>query len=343
MHKTLTSCTSRHKRCRHRIKMRRKLLFAAACTAAMVASAAENSDDSFSYKPDFHGALRTRYEVETQTGDMRFQVRNARFSVSGFVARPIDYFFQVDLCDRGVIKALDFWARIKIAKGFSVQAGQFRMPFGTDPFRAPSNYIFSNRSFIGKYMCNVRAVGVKAMYTFSNVPLRLEAGVFNPYTIANHDVWSNTMAFAGKAVYTLGNVNIAGGFQSIEPGGTRTNLVDGSLTWSFGRWLLEGEYMYKHYTNKAYKACHGYNAYAQYTLPIEAGLFSKLAFEGRVDGMTTHRSASSTEARRNRITIGSTISYLKSKYIFVDIRADYEKYFYHSSTEIPQGREIRLL
>lgn len=32
---------------------------------------------------------------------------------------------------------------------------------------------------------------------------------------------------------------------------------------------------------------------------------------------------------RNRVTVGATISYYRSKNLFVDLRANYECYFYH--------------
>ena len=37
---------------------------------------------------------------------------------------------------------------------------------------------------------------------------------------------------------------------------------------------------------------------------------------------------------RNRITAGATLSYIRSKNMFIELRADYEKYFYHSGAQI---------
>lgn len=296
-------------------------------------SAAEKVD----YTPHIHGTVRTRFEVATESGKYRFQVRNARVSLDGKIAPTIDYYINTDLCDRGSMKILDVWARIYATKELGFQAGQFRMPFGVDPFRGPNTYYFANRSFIGKQVCNVRAVGVKAMYTFSTLPLSAEAGVFNPTTIGDHSGWNSSLAFAAKVTYSIGNVKLATGFQSIIPDSVRTNLIDGAVTWSAGRWTVEGEYMYKHYTAQRHKPCHAYNVFANYQMPIKAGVFNRLSFQGRFDGMTAHSNAIrndegqliTNDPARNRITIGATISYIKSKNLFLDIRANYEKYFYH--------------
>ena len=96
--------------------------------------------------PELHGVIRPRWEMDTKGGENRFQLRNARLSVNGRLAPEIDYYFQADFCDRGKIMFLDGWGRIAITPALKLQAGQFRIPFGTDCFRGPGNYIFANRS-----------------------------------------------------------------------------------------------------------------------------------------------------------------------------------------------------
>ena len=97
-------------------------------------------EPKFSYMPTFHGAIRPRWEINTATGDQRFQVRNARFSIEGKVMPQIGYFVQLDLCDQGKIKILDAYGKFNIVKGLTLQAGQFRMPFGVETVRSPANY-----------------------------------------------------------------------------------------------------------------------------------------------------------------------------------------------------------
>lgn len=310
-------------------------------TASLADSPAKTEADSssISYIPQIHGALRGRFEATTDPGgDYRFQVRNARLNVSGKIAPWADYYMQADFCDRGKIKMLDVWARLWATPSIGFQAGQFRMPFGVDPFRGPANYLFANRSFVGKQMSNVRAVGFKAIWKPSALPFTLEAGAFNPGTIGDHTPWRNTLTYAAKLSARWRNVTFTTGFQSVRPDSVRANLFDAAVSWKSGGWLVEGEYMYKHYTRNRHKAAHAYDIYADYAMPLHTRIFNRLSFQARLDGLTAHSDATgspdlplaTTDPARNRITLGTTISYLRGKNLRLDLRLNYENYFYHS-------------
>lgn len=325
--------------------MLKRFLTATLSVVAVLSALAEPADSTqISYRPNIHGTIRGRFEASTEHSDYRFAVRNARIVIDGKIAPFADYFIQTDFCDRGKIKILDVYARLHPTQSIAFQAGQFRMPFGVDPFRAPHQYFFSNRSFIGREMCNVRAVGFKAMWTPTRLPITLEAGAFNPNTITDHSTWHRKLAYATKLTYSPSpHLAIATGFQSLSPDSTRMNLLDADISWKSGRWLVEGEYMYKHYTHKRHKAAHAYNIFANYSMPVKAGIFNNLSFHGRFDGMTDHSTGTRSDGHlitdhpaRNRITAGATISYIRSRNMFVDLRLDYEKYFYHSSVETPR-------
>lgn len=349
--------------------MRFNLLSKAALSVCMSLAcgiaATANDNEEVNYRPNVHGTIRPRAEVLTGSGEARFQVRNARLSIDGQIAPNIDYFFNTDLCDRGSILILDVWARIHILRQLSVQTGQFRMPFGVEPFRAPHTYIFANRSFIGKQACNVRAVGVQLAYNFEHIPLSIAGGMFNANPIGNHETWSKDFAYAVKASYRVTNVTFTTGFQSIIPDGIRANLWDACVGWRAGRWQVEGEFMTKHYTQAAYKISNSYlgveseeikttlaySAYADYAMPIKAGRFNKLSFQGRFDGLTDHSNVKRDEnglltindPARNRVTIGSTISYVKSKNTFLDLRLNFEKYFYANDVVAPLGQDDKII
>ncbi len=332
--------------------MRRAFIAMTCATAALLVSAEETVD----YRPEIHGALRTRWEMDLENDASRFQVRNARVSLAGKVAPSIDYYVQTDLCDRGTMKILDAWGRIAITDGVKFQAGQFRMPFGVDPFRGPGNYVFANRSFIGNQVCNVRAVGAKIMYKPGKLPLNVEFGAFNPTSIGDHEKWCKTLAYAAKASYKIDNVTLTAGVQSLSPDSVRINLLDGCVSWTSGRWLVEGEYMNKHYTNSTHKACHAYSLYGDYKMPVNAGVFNQLSFQGRWDGMTAHSSGKrdlqewnegvhklpTTDNARNRITIGATLSHVY-KSIHADVRINYEKYFYHHDVTAAPGKGDKVV
>lgn len=325
--------------------MRRLLLIFAVVAGIMGVRASETPDTAahkVSYVPKIGGVIRARWEMQTDGGLNRFALRNARVTLSGKVAEPIDYFLQADLCNAGKMQFLDGWVRFKPVSGLALQAGQFRMPFGVDPFRGPGNYIFANRSFIGRYVCNVRAVGVKAGYTLPWVPLTVEAGVFNPTSITDHTVWTHQKAYAAKAVLAAGDFKIATVVQSIIPDSIRINLADAAVTYEHGNWLAEAEYMYKHYTGGNHRGCHSVNVFADYGLPVRCGVFNRWSVQGRFDMQTDHSSGArndagllyTTDPARRRVTLGSTLSYVRGA-LHCDLRVNYEKYFYNSGAAVP--------
>lgn len=286
---------------------------------------AQNAATDYSYYiPQVHGVIRTRLEVDTENAQYRFQVRNARINFYGHIAPPVDYYINTDFCDRGKVKILDAWLRLQIVKGLRFQAGQFRMPFGFDTHRAPNNYFFANRSFIGKQICNFRAVGAKVAFDIPHLPLLIEAGAFNPATISDHDVWSKKVTYSAKATFSPGMWRFTAGSMSVICDDIRANLFDAAAGLSVGRWTAEAEYIYKHFTAGSPKSVHGYNAFADYRMPVSAGIFNALSFQARFDGMTAH----AEDPACNRITVGSTISYIRTKAVGLHMRANFEKYIY---------------
>lgn len=302
------------------------------------------------YIPEFHGVIRSRWEMDLDADESRFQVRNARLSAAGKIAPCIDYLIQADFCDRGKVKILDAFGRFKIIDGLSFRAGQFLMPIGIDPIRAPADYIFSNESFMGKNMCSARGVGAEAVYSLPKIPLSIKASVYNPTSVSDHEQWHKTYAFAGTAAYCIDAVTLSAGIQSSRPEAIRMNIVDAAVTWDTGRLKVEGEYMNKHYTNDTYKSCNAWSVFADYNMPVKAGVFNRLFFSGRYDAMTDHSTGTAADdgrlitddPARNRITVGSTLSY-RHKSVHADIRLNYEKYFYHHGTDIATGNGDKIL
>lgn len=312
-----------------------------ATVLAFVASAITLAaqEEKVDLTPHIHGTFRARWEGSLDGDGSRFQVRNARVSLDGAVAPGIDYFMQTDLCDRGKMKILDAWGRLALVGSLKLQAGQFRMPFGTDCFRGPGNYLFSNRSFLGKQMCNYRAVGAKLSYAphlGESSALQIEGGAFNPTSMADHDVWVKTMSYSGKAVVSVADFKVATGVMTIVPDSVRCNLWDLSLGWQSGRWTLEAEYMHKHYTHQAARPAHAWVVWGDYAMPVKVGVFNRASFDLRWDGITDHSSGNRTDGvltvnhpARQRITAGGTLTYAY-KTVRCDLRLDYEKYFGHN-------------
>lgn len=53
------------------------------------------------YLPEVHGTIRAKYEYQTTMGAGRFEVRNARVSVTGNVLPSVAYKAEIDLSDEG--------------------------------------------------------------------------------------------------------------------------------------------------------------------------------------------------------------------------------------------------
>lgn len=305
---------------------------------------ASEEKDNIDYMPEIHGVVRARYEADLNEDLSRFQVRNARVSVGGKIAPVISYFVQADLCNQGKMQFLDAWGRLNFTDELYLQAGQFRIPFGVDPFMSPANYIFNNRSFVGKQVNNNRGVGAKLGYTFSRIPLTLEGGAFNSSSIEDHKVWSKHLSCAFKATYKICNTTLSGGFQSISPYAVRINSSDIALGWKNSGLWLQGEYMFKHYCNTPQlDSTHAWVVFSDYSFPVKWGMFNRASVQARYDGMTDNSNGKPdsegvitySNAAANRITVGGTVTYTY-KMVHADVRLNYENYFYHSGTTYPK-------
>lgn len=315
------------------------------CISALTASATQTDSVTTApaiakYLPTIHGVVRSRFEASTVEDSYRFQVRNARLSIKGSVGPVVSYLMQADFCDRGKIKMLDAWIGLDPVRGLNLRAGQFRVPFGVNAFRAPATYIFGNRSFLVKNGANYRAVGFRASYAIPATPITLEAGAFNPGTIDDHQPWRSSLTFASKASFARNGFSTSVSYLSHSPQCHRINYLDAALGWADSRWKVEGEYLYSHPVNMGSDGVsHAYLIQADYAMPLHTSFFNRLSFQSRLDGRTDAPVFSADPedqqpvgewAGRNRITLGSTISYIRTADMQLHLRVNYEKYFHHS-------------
>lgn len=85
------------------------------------------------YLPEIHGTIRTKFEYQTEMAASRFEVRNARISITGNVLPIVAYKAEIDLSDEGQIKMLDAYARLFPIKDLTITAGQMRVPLQSTP------------------------------------------------------------------------------------------------------------------------------------------------------------------------------------------------------------------
>lgn len=327
--------------------MTRKLITALLAALLLTPAAwAQDVREKVDLTPQIHGTIRGKYEYQTEEGEGRFEVRNARVSVTGKVAAAVEYKAEIDLSDEGSIKMLDAYTRLRPARGLSFTLGQMRVPFTIDAHRSPHQQYFANRSFIAKQVGNVRDVGATLGYSLNaGFPVTLEAGLFNGSGLTNQkDYWTSSLNFSAKAqLFLPRGFNITLSVQKIRPEATNVMMYDAGAYYQAHGWHVEAEYLFKHYSHDAFKNVHAFDAFACYDIPLRKCFFTKISPLVRYDYMTDHSdgklynadsetgSAGSlivNDYRRSRLTGGLTLSLAKP---FVsDIRLNFEKYFYRS-------------
>lgn len=303
------------------------------------------------YLPEIHGTIRGKYEYQPQMKASRFEVRNARFSVTGNVLPIVAYKAEIDLSDEGSIKMLDAYTRIFPLKELNFTIGQMRVPFTIDAHRSPHQQYFANRSFIAKQVGNVRDVGVTLEYRLKEgFPLILEGGVFNGSGLTNQKEWQKSMNYSLKSQFLfLDNANLTLSMQSIKPQDVRINLYDVGMYYEFKNFHIEGEYLFKHYTNNSFSDVHAVNSFINYDLKLPK-VFSKVSFLARYDMMTDHSDGIAdpetkqlriNDYARHRLTGGVTFSLGKA--FVADLRINYEKYFYKRGGTAKESEQDKLV
>ena len=305
---------------------------------------AEDDEDKVDRTPEVHGTIRGKYEFQTEEGEGRFQVRNARVSLDGDLTKVVSYKVEIDLSDEGKIKMLDTYTRIKPVRGLDFTIGQMRVPFTIDAHRSPHLQYFANRSFIAKQVGNVRDVGATLGYSFNvGFPIILQAGMFNGSGLTNQkDFWTSNVNFSAKAQFFFPRgFNLTLSTQKIRPDDVSVMMYDAGAYYHAHGWHAEVEYLYKHYGHGAFKPVHALDAFVSYDIPLRRCFFTKVSPLVRYDYMSDHSDGLRYNAdgdedadgrlvindyRRSRLTGGVTLS-LGLPFVS-DIRLNYEKYFY---------------
>ena len=298
------------------------------------------SEKEQKFMPEIHGTIRGKYEYQTEEGEGRFEVRNARISITGKVVPMVSYKAEIDLSDEGKIKMLDAYTRVTPVDRLNFTIGQFRVPFTIDAHRSPHQQYFANRSFIAKQVGNVRDVGATLGYKFKGeCPVVLEAGLFNGSGLTDQkDYWTKSVNFSAKAqLFLPKGFNVTLSTQKIKPYDHAVMMYDGGVYWHAKGWHVEAEYLFKHYGGNAFNDVHSFDSFINYDIAVKnkKSMVKKVSPLIRYDMMTDHSDGSSyddngkltiTDYKRHRLTGGMTIS-LATPFVS-DIRINYEKYFY---------------
>lgn len=332
------------------------LLTAAACVLCVhAASDTTQTRQDWRYIPTFSGIFRGFFEQSTVRNESRFTVANARLSAGGYVLPWLDYLLQVDFCAAGKIRVMDAYASVSPINGLKVTIGQTRVPFCVEASRSPYKYYFTDVSLTADFG-NLRSAGIKAGYRLPGIPLYFEGGVFNAADMIDHNVWNGALTYGLKTNYTApGGLKPEVAFMSRVPGGTgqgvRVNMWNASISWTYGRFFVEGEYIYRHYTGDAHKPSHAYNFFVDYDIPVDWRMADKLSFQARLDGISDASSGirradgtlATTIDGHRRLTAGATASRTIGK-VYCAFKLNYEQYFYgHTEAKASSGENSKLV
>ena len=300
------------------------------------------------YLPKLHGILRGKYEYQPEDDASRFEVRNARLSVNGKLAKRSEYKLEVDLCDESQIKMKDAWVRILPFRTLRLSIGQQRMPFSIDAHRNPSAQFFANRSFIAKQVGDVRDVGFQVGYDFlhkngRNI-LSLDAGMFNGSNLDNQiTAWFSAPAYSARLQYfPVKGLAIIPSVQHQQIAERQASYTSVDIGTYFEQWAwhIEAEYLRKLYDHNAFDDCSSVSALTFYKQQIHKkhSFIEAISYLGRYDFMQDHSSGKNgfeegtthlalTDAERHRMTLGMTFS-IRNPYFPTDLRLNYENYWY---------------
>ena len=311
-----------------------------------------DTEEKVDYRPVINGTIRAKYEYQPEISKGRFQVRNARVSITGNVAKTVSYKAEIDLSDEGQIRMLDAFARWKPIDGGSFTIGQMRVPFTIDAHRSPHQQYFANRSFIAKQVGNVRDVGATLGYKFDPMfPITLEAGVFNGSGLTNQkDFWSGQINFSAKAQFQFTDeINFVLSVQKIRPETINIYMYDAGITWKWNNWTAEAEFLHKVYSNDSFKSVQSVDAFVNYDFMLRKKLLHKISALARFDYMGDHSDGTLneqgklyiTDYERKRLTVGLTFSIAKP--FIADLRLNYENYFYNDGAEIQVSEQDKIV
>ena len=148
------------------------------------------------------GVIKTKAEMSTEAGVIRFNVRNSRIGVRGNITDYLAYRLQVELSNEGAFAPLDLHGILKPAKNLSFLFGQLHIPFENNYIITPSEMMFANRAFVGKYFTpGSRDIGAVVQYKFhiGSFPMEGQAGMFNGGRI-NDPQWTKNPSFACRLI-----------------------------------------------------------------------------------------------------------------------------------------------
>ncbi len=311
--------------------MKKHHLFLATLILFSLSGFSQNVDSTSTnnqFIPDIDGSLKTKVEFNTEQGNMRFEVRNARFGAKGKVNNVVSYRAEIDLSDEGKVKMLDAYVQLTPFKNLDLYLGQRKVPFGTDYLRSPVDNIFANRSFVAKYVNDgLRDIGFVANYKIDcKIPIELWAAAMNG-TGNNNPQWIDEPNYSGRiTVSPFKNFRFAANlYQGATLYEKKLSMIGGELRYQTKNFLIESEYMQRNFsdTSSIKHKQEGFYIHSYYNFNTKGKMIKKITPVLRWDLMGEEIFTNKKSAER--ITGGVTLG-LDVKQFMAEIRINYEDY-----------------
>ncbi len=298
--------------------------------------------------PQIFGSVRAKYEQSTETDNHRFNVRNSRLGVKGNTSEHMSYQMQIDFNNEGSISILDSYVTYN-SGNFKFTLGQQQYHFNADLDRGPSSSLFSNRSFLSKYLTTYysddtvktigsRDIGALAGYTLpTKLPISINAGLMNG-SGANNPEWTQSVNFIGRL--TVGDKKGLQGAASYYTGQTPyaqdITMYGAELRYAGEDYLIESAFAERKLEQDGTQTItaahvHGYYNFHIYKSSTIEYIAPHLRWDtGNGIEFVNQQSFEVDRFDANRITVALNIGFAK-KWIGSEVRLAYEEYIVGSN------------
>ncbi len=299
-------------------------------------------EEQTSYTPEIFGSVRAKFEQSTENGNGRFNVRNSRFGIKGFTSEYMRYAIQIDFNNEGKVSILDSYAAF-ILGDFEVSLGQQQYHFNADLDRGPSSSLFSNRSFLSKYLTTYytdsststigsRDIGALVTYKFpTTLPMQITAGLMNG-SGANNPEWTNSVNYVGRLAVggKTGLQVAASGYTGYTPLDQKIEMYGAELRYAQENYLIEAAFAQRQLHQDGTQTLTAAHVHGYRTFTISKGIFEYIAPHLRWDigngiEFVNQESLLVDRYDANRITVALNLGFAK-KWIGAEIRLAYEEY-----------------
>lgn len=304
---------------------------------------ANASNEEVDLTPEIFGSVRAKYEQSTEADLHRFNVRNSRLGVKGYTSEYMRYAIQIDFNNEGKVSILDSYVAF-VSGNFELSLGQQQYHFNADLDRGPSSSLFSNRSFLSKYLTTYytdgdvstigsRDIGAMIKYKLPiELPVTITAGLMNG-SGANNPEWSNRVNYVGRLAVggSKGLQAATSYYYGYTPLEQKIEMYGAELRYAASDYLIEAAFAERKLEQDGNQLLttayvHGYKKFAMPSSSIinhiaphlRWDMGNGIEFENQYDGLVDRYDS-------QRVTVALNIGFAE-KWIGAEVRLSYEEY-----------------